>query len=75
MLTHSHVLGDFPAVRVSTNHRTLRAQQRWGVHLWGRHTIEARFKVTDSCGSVRSVRVQRLYFNHDPLPDDPIFAH
>jgi hypothetical protein len=51
------------------------AQKRWGVHLWGRHTIEARFKVTNSCGKVRSVRVQRLYFNHDPLPNDPIFAH
>jgi hypothetical protein len=51
------------------------ARQRWGVHLWGRHTIEARFKVKNSCGKVRSVRVQRLYFNHDPRPDDPIFAH
>jgi hypothetical protein len=51
------------------------AQERWGVHLWGRHTVEARFRVTNSCGKVRAVRVQRLYFNHDPLPDDPIFAH
>jgi hypothetical protein len=51
------------------------AQQRWGKHLWGRHTVEARFRVTDSCGMARAVRVQRLYFNHDPLPDDPIFAH
>jgi hypothetical protein len=51
------------------------AQKRWGVHLWGRHTIEARFKVKDSCGRVRSARVERLYFNHDPRPDDPIFAH
>jgi hypothetical protein len=51
------------------------AQKRWGVHLWGRHTIEARFKVTNSCGKVRAVRAQRLYFNHDPRPDDPIFAH
>jgi hypothetical protein len=51
------------------------AQPRWGIHLWGRHTIEAHFKVTNSCGKVRPVRVQRLYFNHDPLPNDPIFAH
>jgi hypothetical protein len=51
------------------------AQERWGVHLWGRHTIEARFQVKDSCGTARAVRVQRLYFNHDPRPDDPIFAH
>jgi hypothetical protein len=51
------------------------AQERWGVHLWGRHTIEARFRVKNSCGKVRSVRVTKLYFNHDPLPDDPIFAH
>ena len=28
-----------------------------------------------SCGNVRSVRVQRLYFNHDPRPHDPLFAH
>ena len=51
------------------------AQPRWGVHLWGRHTVEARFSVKNSCGKVRSVRVERLYFNHDPRPDDPIFAH
>ena len=51
------------------------AQPRWGVHLWGRHTIEARFTVKNSCGKVRPVRVTRLYFNHDPLPNDPIFAH
>ena len=51
------------------------AQERWGEHLWGRHTIEARFRVKDSCGRARAARVQRLYFNHDPLPDDPIFAH
>jgi hypothetical protein len=50
------------------------AQQRWGEHLWGRHTIEARFKVKDSCGKARAVRVTKLYFNHDPLPNDPIFA-
>jgi hypothetical protein len=50
-------------------------QERWGIHLWGRHTIEAHFNVTNSCGKVRAVRVQQLYFNHDPLPDDPIFAH
>jgi hypothetical protein len=51
------------------------AQARWGQHLWGRHTIEARVRVKDSCGKARAVRVQRLYFNHDPLPNDPIFAH
>jgi hypothetical protein len=51
------------------------AQERWGEHLWGRHTIEARFRVKDSCGRARAARAQRLYFNHDPLPDDPIFAH
>ena len=51
------------------------AQQRWGEHLWGRHTIEAKFTVKDSCGKARAVRVSKLYFNHDPLPDDPIFAH
>jgi hypothetical protein len=51
------------------------AQERWGVHLWGRHTIEARFRVKDACGATRAARVQRLYFNHDPRPDDPIFAH
>jgi hypothetical protein len=51
------------------------AQQRWGVHLWGRHTVEAHFKVKNSCGRLRSVRAQLLYFNHDPRPDDPIFAH
>jgi hypothetical protein len=50
-------------------------QARWGQHLWGRHTIEARFRVKDSCGKARAVRVQRVYFNHDPLPNDPIFAH
>jgi len=31
--------------------------------------------VKNSCGKVRPVRVTRLYFNHDPLPNDPIFAH
>jgi hypothetical protein len=51
------------------------ARQRWGVHLWGRHTVEARFQVKNSCGKVRAVRIQKLYFNHDPRPDDPIFAH
>ena len=51
------------------------AQQRWGEHLWGRHTIEAKFRVKDSCGNARAVRVTKLYFNHDPLPNDPIFAH
>ena len=51
------------------------AQQRWGEHLWGRHTIEAKFTVKDSCGKARAVRVSKLYFNHDPLPNDPIFAH
>jgi hypothetical protein len=51
------------------------AQQRWGEHLWGRHTIEAKFTVKDSCGKARAVRVTKLYFNHDPLPNDPIFAH
>ena len=51
------------------------AQQRWGEHLWGRHTIEAKFSVKDSCGKARAVRVSKLYFNHDPLPNDPIFAH
>jgi hypothetical protein len=51
------------------------AQQRWGEHLWGRHTIEAKFQVKDSCGKARAVRVSKLYFNHDPLPNDPIFAH
>jgi hypothetical protein len=56
-------------------HIYLWVQPRWGLHLWGRHTIEARFNVRNSCGKVRSVRVQRLYFNHDPRSDDPIFAH
>jgi hypothetical protein len=56
-------------------HIYLWAKPRWGLHLWGRHTVEARFAVKDSCGRVRSLRIQRLYFNHDPLPDDPIFAH
>ena len=51
------------------------AQERWGEHLWGRHTIEAKFSVKDSCGKARAVRVSKLYFNHDPLPNDPIFAH
>jgi hypothetical protein len=51
------------------------AQQRWGEHLWGRHTVEAKFTVKDSCGTARAVRVSKLYFNHDPLPNDPIFAH
>jgi hypothetical protein len=51
------------------------AQQRWGKHLWGRHTIEAAFRVENSCGNARAVRVTKLYFNHDPLPNDPIFAH
>ena len=37
--------------------------------------VSVRFKVKNSCGQVRSRRVQRLYFNHDPLPNDPIFAH
>jgi hypothetical protein len=50
-------------------------QQRWGRHLWGRHTIEARFRVIGSCGKARAARVQLLYFNHDPRPDDPVFAH
>jgi len=50
-------------------------RDRWGKHLWGRHTIEARFTVKNSCGKARAVRVTRLYFNHDPLPNDPIFAH
>jgi hypothetical protein len=58
-----------------TYHIYLWAQERWGKHLWGRHTVAARFKVKDSCGRLRSIGVQRLYFNHDPLPDDPIFAH
>ena len=31
------------------------AQQRWGEHLWGRHTIEAKFTVKDSCGTARAV--------------------
>jgi hypothetical protein len=56
-------------------HIYLWVQPRWGAHLWGRHTIEARFNVTNSCGKVRAVRATRLYFNHDPRPDDPIFAH
>ena len=30
--------------------------------------------VKDSCGTARAVRVSKLYFNHDPLPNDPIFA-
>ncbi|MBW8712118.1 MAG: hypothetical protein JF631_14185, partial [Mycobacterium sp.] len=51
------------------------AQERWGEHLWGRHTIEARFRVKDSCGRARAARAQRLYFKHDPLRHDPIFAH
>jgi hypothetical protein len=51
------------------------ARARWGEHLWGRHTIEAKFQVKDSCGNVHAARVQKLYFNHDPRPDDPIFAH
>jgi hypothetical protein len=51
------------------------AQQRWGEHLWGRHTVEAKFTVKDSCGKARAVHVSKLYFNHDPLPNDPIFAH
>jgi hypothetical protein len=51
------------------------AQQRWGEHLWGRHTIEAKFTVKDSCGKARAAHVSKLYFNHDPLPNDPIFAH
>jgi hypothetical protein len=50
------------------------ARERWGEHLWGRHTIEARFRVEDSCGDARTARAQRLYFNRDPRPDDPIFA-
>jgi len=56
-------------------HIYLWARPRWGKHLWGRHTVEARFRITDSCGTAHAVRVQRLYFNHDPRPDDPIFAH
>ncbi len=56
-------------------HIYLWARERWGKHLWGRHTIEARFQVKNNCGTLRTVRVQRLYFNHDPRPDDPIFAH
>jgi hypothetical protein len=51
------------------------ARPRWGFHLWGRHTVEARFQVENSCGKLRAVRAQLLYFNHDPRPDDPIFAH
>jgi hypothetical protein len=41
----------------------------------GRHTIEARFHVPDSCGTSRTARVQLPYFNHDARPDDPMFAH
>lgn len=51
------------------------AQPRFGEHLWGRHTIEARFHVKDSCGATRAVRAQQLFFNHDPLPEDPLFVH
>jgi hypothetical protein len=31
--------------------------------------------VKDSCGKARTAHVQKLYFNRDPLPNDPIFAH
>jgi hypothetical protein len=34
-----------------------------------------RFRVKDSCGNARAARAQKLYFNHDPRPDDPVFAH
>jgi hypothetical protein len=42
------------------------AQERWGEKLWGRHPIEARFRVKNSCGKARAVHVERTYFNHDP---------
>ena len=52
------------------------AQERWGVHLWGRHTIEARFQVEELLRQgPRGCGCPELYFNHDPRPDDPIFAH